>query len=52
MNWFDWVLILALALSAISNIAIIGKERKPVTSLAVAINTLLMGLLIAGIVYY
>jgi len=52
MSWLDWTIIAILGLSAITNVAIVGKARKPVTPGIAAINVLLTGLLIAGIVYF
>jgi len=52
MHWFNWVLVIVLGVSVFINITQIGKEGKPTSPLSVAITTLIVGLLIAGIVIF
>lgn len=50
MEWFKIVIITLYALGALSNIALIGDERKPITKGVAALSVLLNGFLIWGVI--
>ena len=52
MHWFDWVLIIILGLSLLLNIRSVGKETKAMSPTSLMIQTIVVGLLIAGIIIF
>jgi hypothetical protein len=52
MHWFKIVLIGFCAISAVSNIALIGAERKLITRGVAAVSIIINALLITRILYY
>ncbi len=50
MSWIAWVLIGLHALSAISTVAMVGKRREPVTSVAAILSVGANALLIWAVV--
>lgn len=50
MTWFDWTLIVLWVVNALASIAMIGKEREPITHGVAMANCILAGLLIIGLV--
>ena len=50
MEWFKIVLIVLYVIGALSNIALIGEERKPITKGTAALSVLLNGFLIWGVI--
>lgn len=49
MEILKWILVVLLAVGALSNVLLVGHERKPITSGAAALSVILDGLLIAWI---
>ena len=50
MTWYAWVMIVMVALSVMSRVAIIGRPRDPLTPEDVIVSMIANGLLIWGIV--
>lgn len=52
MHWFNWFLVVYFALNGLLSIIYIGKEKKPIEPSTACFVILLMGLLIAGVIYF
>ena len=52
MNWFDWVLVVYLGFNALITIAMIGRDRDPLSPSTAVVVTIVSALLVTGIVIY
>jgi len=50
MNWMDWIIVGKLTVGALSTIAIVGQQRKPITPGVAVVVAIINGLLITGLV--